>query len=103
MKLVIIESPYAGEVLRNVAYGRQCLLDSLQRNEAPFASHLLYTMVLHDTIPEERERGIAAGLRWYSKADLIAFYIDFGMSPGMTEALKIVNRDSLRFEMRTLY
>jgi hypothetical protein len=43
MKLVIIESPYAGEVEANVAYARACMRDSLGHGEAPIASHLLYT------------------------------------------------------------
>ena len=43
MKLVIIESPYAGDIEKNVAYARDCVRDSLMRGEAPYASHLLYT------------------------------------------------------------
>ena len=66
MKRVILESPYAGDVERNVAYARACLRDSLLRGEAPIASHLLYTQpgVLDDQIPEERQMGIDAGLAW---------------------------------------
>ena len=39
--LVIIESPYMGNVKSNVAYARKCMSDSLLRGESPFASHLL--------------------------------------------------------------
>src|SRR5690606_24498929 len=46
--LVIIESPYSGDVERNTEYARSCLLDSLRRGEAPIASHLLHTQVLED-------------------------------------------------------
>lgn len=31
MKLVILESPYAGDVEANVAYARRCVRDSLLR------------------------------------------------------------------------
>ena len=41
MQRVIIESPYAGEIDKNTAYARRCMRDSLDRGEAPFASHLL--------------------------------------------------------------
>ena len=34
MRLVILESPYAGDIERNVAYARACLRDSLLRGEA---------------------------------------------------------------------
>lgn len=39
MRRVIIESPYHGNVERNLRYLRACLRDSLLRGEAPFASH----------------------------------------------------------------
>lgn len=42
MILVLLESPYAGYVERNLAYARACARDCLLRGEAPFASHLLY-------------------------------------------------------------
>ena len=52
--LVIIESPYMGDVQRNIAYAQQCMGDSLKRGEAQFASHLLYTQTVsytHLTLP----------------------------------------------------
>src|SRR3546814_12910998 len=66
MKLVIIESPYAGDVEENTRYARACLQDCLRRGEAPFASHLLYTQpgILDDRVPDERELGLEAGRRW---------------------------------------
>lgn len=85
MKLVIIESPYAGDVEANTAYARACLRDSLKRGEAPYASHLLYTQpgVLDDLNPDERAHGIDAGLAWGNVAALVAVYTDKGISRGM--------------------
>lgn len=57
---VQLESPYAGDVARNRMYARRAMLDCLRHGEAPFASHLLYTQVLDDTIPEDRELGMSA-------------------------------------------
>jgi len=89
MKKVIIESPYAGNIEQNIKYARACLKDSLNRNEAPLASHLLYTQdgVLDDTVESERMQGINAGLAWLEVADLHVFYVDYGMSDGMKYAL----------------
>lgn len=88
---VVIESPYAGDVERNVRYARACLKDSLQRGEAPFAGHLLYTQVLDDTVPEQRELGMAAHLDVARSADTrVAIYCDLGVSPGMKTALDVV-------------
>ena len=88
MKLVILESPYAGNVPLNIAYAKLCLLDCLKRNEAPIASHLLFTQpgILDDNDPEQRKLGIAAGLAWAKVADIQVFYIDFGVSSGMEAA-----------------
>lgn len=52
MQLVIVESPYAGNVEESLTYGRACLAYCLRNGMAPYASHLLYTQegVLDDTI-----------------------------------------------------
>ena len=88
--LVILESPYAGNVEKNIEYARECLRDSLLRDEAPIASHLLYTQdgVLDDLKPNERKMGIDAGLAWKKVAEKHVFYIDYGMSSGMKYAEK---------------
>lgn len=77
---VIIESPYAGDVERNVEYARQCLLDSLRRGEYPIASHLLYTQVLDDLKPSERHTGIEAGLAWLDVAISTSFTLTTGIA-----------------------
>jgi hypothetical protein len=85
MPRVILESPYSGDVAANVTYARACLRDCLRRGEAPIASHLLYTQpgVLDDTICEERELGIRAGLAWGAAAEASVIYVDRGVSAGM--------------------
>jgi hypothetical protein len=82
MKRVIIESPFAGQVERNLAYVRACMRDCLLRGEAPFASHALYTQpgVLNDDVPEDRNLGIDAVFAWREHADLTVFYVDLGWS-----------------------
>ena len=85
MKLVIIESPYSGDIERNVEYACMCVKDSLLRDEAPFASHLLYTQpsILNDEIEIQRWMGMRAGWEWMRKANLVAVYMDLGISKGM--------------------
>ena len=85
MKRVIIESPLSGDFKRNIRYARLCCLDSLRRGEAPYASHLIYTQMLDDKIPAERRMGMEAGFAWGEVGELRAFYVDLGMSGGMTE------------------
>lgn len=104
MKLVIMESPFAGAVQQNVHYARLCLRDCLMRGEAPIASHLLYTQenVLDDLIPAERTLGIAAGLAWRAVAESAVFYVDRGWSSGMTAARELYDREGFPYEIRTL-
>lgn len=104
MRRVIIESPYAGDVERNLRYLRACMADSLRRGEAPFASHALYTQpgVLDDMIPAEREQGILAGFAWREVAELTVVYADLGVSRGMEFGINDARRIGQAVDMRTL-
>ena len=104
MRRVILESPYAGDVERNVDYARLCVRDALQRGEAPIASHLLFTQpgILRDEIPDERMLGINAGLAWIAAADAMVLYMDHGMSRGMRDAMVRAQRAGLPVELRCL-
>jgi len=105
MKRVILESPFAGDVERNIKYARECVRHSLSLGEAPIASHLLYTQdgILDDLIEEERMWGINAGLAWKEVAEKHVFYIDFGMSKGMEYGMKYATENNIPIEMRKLY
>lgn len=81
-----VESPLAGNFRRNVRYAQLCMLDSLKRGEAPYASHLLYPQVFDDLDEDQRRVGLTAGHEWLRQAELVAFYIDLGMSRGMAMA-----------------
>lgn len=100
--LVVLESPLMGRpaawwprplrrvvgwwlMRRNLAYAARCMLDSIQRDEAPFASHLLYTRrgVLRDRVMRERAIGLYCGFAWGARAALRAVYCDYGISEGM--------------------
>lgn len=104
MKLVIIESPYAGDVEANVAYARACVHDSVHRGEAPIASHLLFTQpgILDDGSPAERKRGIDAGHAWMLVAHLIVVYTDRGISLGMQQGIDLATTLGVPIEYRTL-
>jgi hypothetical protein len=104
MRLVVIESPYAGDTERNLRYLRAAMADCLARGEAPFASHALYTQpgVLDDTKPAERKQGIAAGFIWGECAEVRVFYVDLGWSRGMYAGLDEAKRLDQRVEYRNL-
>jgi hypothetical protein len=88
LRIVILESPYAGDVDRNVAYARACVRHALESGEAPFASHLLYTQCLDDLEPAQRELGIRAGFEFRHCAAATVVYVDRGISRGMREGIE---------------
>lgn len=104
MKLVVVESPYAGDIAGNEAYARACIRDCLLRGESPIASHLLYTQpgVLRDNVHGERELGLAAGWAWMRAADLVAVYTDRGISGGMERGIGAAEQIGLPIERRAL-
>jgi len=105
MKLVILESPYAGNIPMNIQYARRCVRDSLLRGEAPIASHLLYTQdsILRDDIPEERQLGIDAGLAWKVVAQASVVYADLGITKGMQYGIDQAKEQGLEVETRYIF
>lgn len=109
MRLVIMESPYAGasgeDIFGNLAFGRACLKDCLTRGEAPLASHLLYTQegVLDDRDAADRALGIEAGHSWITKhVEALVVYVDHGVSDGMRKGIIRAIQASRPVEFRFL-
>lgn len=104
MRLVIIESPYTGDIEANVAYARRAVRDCLLRGEAPIASHLIYTQpgIFSDEIPLERQFGILAHHAWIAKADASIIYADKGISAGMKQGLQVAQNLGKTVEYRFL-
>lgn len=104
MRLVIVESPYAGDIESNVLYARRAVRDALLRGESPIASHLLYTQpgILDDSIPAERQLGIDAGLAWRAVAHASVVYADLGISGGMQYGIDAARKSGRPVEIRYL-
>jgi len=106
---VVLESPYAGksdiDIYLNEVYGELCMRDCIVNyNEAPYASHLLYTRkyVLDDKKPEQRKLGIEAGFFWRDVAARTVFYIDLGMTKGMELGIVDCQEKRNEFNVRHL-
>jgi len=104
MPLVIVESPFSGDVESNLRYLRAAMRDCLMRGEAPFASHGLYTQegVLNDDVPGERAHGMEAGFAWGAVADRVAVYTDRGVTRGMEAGIARHRERGVPVEYRTL-
>jgi hypothetical protein len=106
MRRVVVESPLSPSngysVARNQDYARDCVTDSLERGEAPYASHLFYTQVLDDDVTAERKLGMEAGFLWGEAAQTVAVYTDRGMSRGMIEGILRAHRRGANIEFRSI-
>lgn len=104
MRLVILESPFAGDVEANLVYARDAMRDCLMRGESPYASHALLTQpgVLNDDDPVERTLGILAGLCWGDKAEATVVYTDLGISSGMRAGIEHAERLGRPVEYRSI-
>lgn len=104
VRRVILESPFAGNVERNLRYLRSCMRDCVLRGESPYASHGLLTQpgVLDDDKPDERELGIRAGFAWREVAEATIVYENLGRSKGMQYGIDDAIRSSRPIEYRML-
>ena len=102
----MIESHYAGDVAENLAYARRCVLDCLKRGEAPYASHLFFTQ--DGLFDDARKYGAASprdrgGSRLGTEhEDLVAVYIDRGVSRGMREGISAARLRGAQVEFQSL-
>jgi len=106
-KLVVIESPWAGLDAGTKAkkYLKGCIRDVLARNEIPWASHamLAWTEALYESDEEQRAEGILVNKSMILRADLVALYVDHGISKGMEAAKLWSAMHGIPMEKRTLY
>jgi hypothetical protein len=102
--IVIVESPFAGDVDRNRRYLAAALRDCLLRGESPFASHAIYTLpgVLDDNSPDKRRLGIEAGFAFRAAANKTVVYQDLGVSGGMRLGVEHAERVGQAVEYRAL-
>lgn len=98
----------------NITYARRALRDSLDRGEAPFASHLLYPQALDDNTPDGRDLGLELERHWFGaaidackgreKEIILAVYTDRGLSSGMKQMIEYAVNSSycVKLEFRSL-
>lgn len=105
-RAVFVGSPFAAADDAGYAlhrrYALACMRDSIQRGEAPFVPHLLWTQTLDDRIHAERELAMEMGTAWLARASLLALYTDLGTSAGMAQEQAFADRAGIKVEERAL-
>ena len=75
----------------------------MNRDEAPYASHLFYTQMLDDNNQDERQLGMDAGLTICHHAEQTAVYTDYGTSRGMQYGIETAKSAGRRVVERRLF
>ena len=88
---VYIASPLSGDVKRNLQFARQACRYAISEEMTPFCPHLLYTQMLDDSDPEERQLGIDMGNRMLRLCDELWLCGD-RISPGMAGEKEMAER-----------
>ncbi len=67
--MVYIASPLSGDVEQNLEFARKACRYAIEQDVAPFAPHLLYTQMLDDSSPAERQLGVEMGNQMLALCD----------------------------------
>jgi hypothetical protein len=114
MSVAMIESPYSGDIDRNIRYLALCSFDAgILHDECPYASHASMTqhprsknMFVSDYDKKwdvfTRDKAIHMSQRMRKRCDKTVFYIDLGWSNGMKEAIKYCEKNGLPYEERKI-
>lgn len=102
IKCVTILTPYAGDIELHKMYTMLCCKDSIARGEAPFASHLIYPILLEVYSIQARQQRIACGFSWLAKSDIVAIYTDLGLSIGMLQSKAHAKKLNIKTEDRSI-
>lgn len=85
--LLYVCSPYRGDTKRNKEYARKLTRAALDNGFIPVTVHLYLTEATDDTNPEERVRGMAAGMKILENCKYIVVGDRYGISEGMKAEL----------------
>lgn len=85
--LLYVCSPYRGDTKRNKEYARKLTRAALDNGFIPVTVHLYLTEATDDTNPEERVRGMAAGMKILENCKYILIGDRYGISEGMKAEL----------------
>jgi len=103
MKLTIIEAPFDADEKKRQWYTQLCIQDCFDRDESPFSADGFYSRYVDQDVMTQRAKSISAGLEWARYADIIAFYIDYGISASMEANMKMYKAQGKKIECRYIF
>lgn len=106
-KRVIVVTPFLIERIDNKGkmerYAKAATQDSFKNNEAPISAQSMYLGLSGTSGTNlERDASFVTQLNWMLKADLVAFYIDLGITPAMESMINFCLRKNINNEIRMI-
>lgn len=98
MELVYVVSPYRGDIMANTELAKRICLMVMAKGKIPYAAHLFFPQFLDDSDPEERSRGIEAGLQMMNFASEV-WVVGNRISDGMDMEIKQAHKLGLHIYM----
>ena len=106
-KLVVVITPFLGDKIearyKLERYAKYAVQDSFRNNEAPMSSQSMYLNLSgFSGTNVERDASFVTQLNWLLKADIVAFYIDYGVTKAMESMMNYCTRRNIKFEIRMI-
>lgn len=95
MRRVIVEAPYSGWSAYHFSYMQDCMADCLSRREAPLVGHWVYPARLGPV-------AVDATIAWEDACDVLAIYVDLGVTHNMRQAMVRAFARSRMVDVRAL-
>lgn len=106
-RLVVGITPFVPEDLSNASkmerYSKRAAVDGTARGEAILmANRAFLTTMTPNTAAINRDDAFIGLLSWIPKADLVAVYVDFGITPAMQVAINVAEAKNRKIEYRSI-
>ena len=95
----LAEDPARGSVMTR--YAHRCAEDGIRRNEALAMANIAF-LTPQSSSAVERDDAFLNLLSWIPRAELIAVYVDYGITPAMEVAINVAIMKSRKIEYRSI-
>ncbi len=103
-RLVVIECPWdpanATGLRHQERYAEFCVLDSIRLGEAPYLGYQVLNKILNNRMTYDHDPAFFCHVNWIPVADILAVYIDHGITPSMQMSINVAKRHTTRIEYR---
>lgn len=105
-KCVVGVTPFVPEDPSNAGkmerYSKRAALDGANRNEAMLMANRSFLTMSSYSSSIERDDAFMSLLSWIARCDMLAVYVDFGITPAMQVAINVAEAKNRKIEYRSI-